>query len=182
VIAFKLGSGSSKLSSNLVCRAYMVCEAFRDANGTTLWWTPLQNWRVLPDGIVFSEHNATSYNTITMDAQPNTGVDSRFAGSGTPAWKYFDNVEEAPPMTFTNLAAASGTTNAIVSFIEFKPSGSVNSSYISSVGFGGVRLVQGAVESYSTPSLVVSDSNNWTFVEYNQLHGRVRLRTRETYK
>jgi hypothetical protein len=140
-------------------------------------WIPLEDWAFLPQGVVFSDQNSTSYNTITLDVQPPTGVTNRFPGVGTTntACFYFNSVISNMPMS------ALGTAH--VCAVEFKPTGQVSSGFITgNNGTAGIRLVQGSVLDASTPRLVVSDSNNWVYIEYDRFGGRVRTRYRDSYR
>ncbi|MCG3148748.1 MAG: hypothetical protein PCFJNLEI_02195 [Verrucomicrobiae bacterium] len=167
-------------SSNLICRAYAIYWASNDLNGATIAWWPLQDWRVLPTGVIFSDHNTSSYNWVTPDPVPAPGQQTRTLGSGSPEWQYFNNASSTMPL-ITNVALASSTNNITTSYIEFRPTGAA-AEIASSSGVGGVRLALGTVTIPGNRTLVLNNTSNWVCVEYDNRIGRVRVRNPESYQ
>jgi prepilin-type N-terminal cleavage/methylation domain-containing protein len=171
---------SGGVRADLICRGYTVLRANYDANGNIVNWTPLQDWQFLPDGVVFSDQNSTSYNTINMDPRPDLGnsgprtLGPHPSGATLTAWKYFSD-------TNSMAVVIGGSTNTwIVGTVEFMPTG-----FCSSLGgqrYAGIRLVQGTVLVATNRTLLVTDTNNWQYVEYDEWGGRVRVRTRDSYR
>lgn len=170
-----MGTGSS----NLICRAYGVYYASNDLNGAVAAWLPLQDWRTLPPGVVFSDHNCTSYNSVTLDPVPPAGVNTRTLGTGgtLTAWEYFNNCVTMPVITniTTNVIA-----NLTLSTVEFRPTGLPNIPGTPIVG--GIRLGLGAVTDPPTRKILLNNMNNWVNVEYDSRGGRVRIRHPESYQ
>ncbi|MCX7915759.1 MAG: hypothetical protein N3A53_05585, partial [Verrucomicrobiae bacterium] len=166
-----------------VCRAYSIVIASNDVNGAVAGWHLLEDWRFLPPGIVFSDHNNTSYNTINMPETPPLGTSQpRFygtAGSTANAWQYFNN--EQSMYLVTNKLSGTGAT-LTYSAVEFRPTGRavVGSSGVA----GGVRLMQGSVTKATSTGceLIITDTNNWVYVEYDAFGGRVRTRYRDSFR
>jgi prepilin-type N-terminal cleavage/methylation domain-containing protein len=170
--------GMGVTGSNLICRAYNIYWASNDLNGATVAWWPLQDWRMLPTGVIFSDHNATSYNWVTLDEVPPAGSQTRTLGSGTPAWQYFNNSILMPLVT--NVAVAGVATNITTSYIEFRPTGAAVVSTAN--GVAGVRLATGSVTAPATRTVVINNTNTWAYVEYDNRNGRVRVRYPESYQ
>src|SRR5690242_7987 len=56
-VRFCIAVDNSSGDSNRVCRAYTACVGTdTNSDGVVDYWQPLQDWRFLPDGIVFSDH------------------------------------------------------------------------------------------------------------------------------
>lgn len=166
-------------ATNWIARAYAIYFRSNDVNGVEAGWRPLQDWSSLPDGVIFSDLNASSYNTINMDRAPDPGQNPRYLGPGptASAWQYFDSTQRV--FIVTNLINSAGTT-ITASVIEFRPTGQVSS--IRNGPAGGVRLVSGSVANPPTRDLVVNDTNNWVYIEYDAFGGRVRTRYRDSYR
>ena len=167
------------MPADRICRAYVICKATNDANGTIVGWIPLTDWRFLPQGILFSELNS-AVSTITMPTPPPLGASTRsITGSGTTTtgWQYFSTMSmQSMYVQINPVANTFGTIN--VSCAEFRPTGTA--SLINSQG--GIRLVQGSVLNPSTRNLLVNDTNNWVMVEWDQFGGRVKVRRPEDYR
>ncbi len=164
--------------SNHVCQAYSICELVKPdySDSSTWYWKPVQDWKFLPDGVVFSDHNSYDYNTLTLPAGPITKTNRTLSGDGSPSAQVRFNTNGL--MTVTNMAG--GTVQWSASAVEFKPTGQVNSILN---GFaGGVRLMQGTVLVPATRELVINDTNNWAYIEYDAYGGRVRTRWRDSYQ
>lgn len=162
-------------NSNLSCRAYSVYWGSNDVNGALVAWWPLQDWRTLPSGVVFSEHNTGNYNYSTANSSPTLGANYRFLGNGSPNWQYFDSMDLTMKV-ITNIATGSAImTNMTNSFVEFRPTGA--STY---GGVGGIRLALGSVISNRT--IIITDTSNWAYVEYDGYGGRIRVRYPETWQ
>ncbi len=42
--------------------------------------------------------------------------------------------------------------------------------------------MQGTVDDPTTPKLLITDTDNWVYLEYDQYAGRVRTRYKDSYK
>ncbi len=167
--------------TNHVCRAYSIVAATNDVNNVLVGWTPVQDWRFLPEGVLFSDQNDRGgfYNPLTPDPMSITpGLPTvRNLGPASVAsatWQHFSSTNEMAVYITTTTP-----TNWVSAYVEFKPTGQVNG--ISGAG-GSIRIVNGAVADVITRSLIVTDTNNWFNIEYDQFGGRVRLRAPESYQ
>jgi len=149
----------------------------------TSWFIPRKDWRTLPDGAVFCNLAAANYNTIILD--PFTGLTpGQFfrpaSQSGSPGqeWRFFES--------FTNISvrreSSPGTVLATLQnapFLAFTPSGR---AFYNNPGAGqgaGLRIVQGVVQG---DQIAVTDTNNFYMVETDASVGRVRVRSRDSYR
>lgn len=167
--------------SNHVARAYVILAVTNNVDNIPLGWVTIQDWKFLPNGVVFSDHNASgTYNPLNADAPPPEGtIENRLTAttSSPPVgseWQYYTNVA-----TTTNFVP--GATNIwSLSSVDFLPTGAV-----ANLGGGGaagaVRLAQGVVINPATPTLLVNSSNNWAYIEYDRVRGRVRTRYPDSY-
>jgi hypothetical protein len=130
--------------------------------------------------VFFSDHNirttsgGSSYNTLNKDAVSPIGASTRLIGdapSTNLTWQYFGNTS---PVT---VLYGGSTQSWNVSYIEFKPDGTTGN--IQSAA--GLKLMAGAVLNPSPLTVLVSDTNNWRYIEYDQFGGRVRTRTPESF-
>lgn len=152
-------------------------------NGTTSWFIPRTDWRTLPEGAVFCNLAAGNYNTINLD--PFTGLTlgqftARFRRSGSAGqeWQFFES--------FTNIIVhrenSPGTPLATLTdapFVAFSPAGR---AVYNNAGNGqgmGLRIVQGLVQG---DLIAVTDTNNFYTVETDLNVGRVRVRSRDSYR
>jgi len=182
-------------ASNNVCRAYGIYWRSNDVNGAEIGWYPLQDWRTLPTGVVFSDHATTTYQYATLDPITVIGANTRLlgTGSGAPTSQYFNNQTTmkivANTLVVTNFINAGVTnaisfnplTNLVTSCIEFSPTGTA-AGPASPNGIAGVRLALGAVTIPLTRTIVINNASNWVYVEYDTNVGRVRIRYPETYQ
>jgi prepilin-type N-terminal cleavage/methylation domain-containing protein len=168
-------NGVLDLGTNHVCRAYSIVIATNDANNVLVGWRPVQDWKFLPTGVVFSDQNDTYYNTINLDPVPPLGIATNrnlgVAGSSADSWRHFSTTNTM------DVYLTSTPTTWIAATVEFRPTGRVTG--ISSAG--SVRLINGTLINPLTRQLIVTDTNNWINIEYD-LFGRVRQRPRESYQ
>jgi len=177
-------TSSGKIAPDMVARAFIVCTATNNTDGILQGWVPVQDWQMLPEGVVFSDLNSRFYDPIeihlTDDKPPPVGVADRTAGtaaSSSTAWQYYDSVSTSP--IFINGISETWTYSSV----EFRPTGLVASDSIpGNVPTAGIRIVQGSVLEPTTLSLLVTDSNNWVYIEYDELGGRIRTRFKDTYR
>lgn len=183
---------ANSLLSNNILRSYAILEEIPPeqeapdvgvSNSSTL---PIHiartDWRTLPDGVVFCNLAAAGYSPINGD--PFTGCEigrptPRSTGpspSGGEEWRYFNS--------FADFRVVTGaTTNVLtaVPFIGFFPTGrsyyNGADQYYSAVA---IRLINGVVQN---PNLVVvTDTNNYYYVEADPANGRIRVRPRDSYR
>lgn len=174
-LAVENTSGTT-LRDDLVCRAYTVCRRTNDANGNLAGWIPLDDWTFLPEGVVLSEHNTSGYSTITLPDPPtigNSGTRILNSSGGSPEWRYFNN-------TSTLTVFVPGSPESwYVSTVLFEPTGAASGI---SANAAGIRLVAGSVLQAGSRTLLVTDTNNWVFIEYDSYGGRVRTRYRDSFR
>jgi len=179
-VKFMIATQTNELPNPyLVCRAYIVCEPdFDPTTGDfTGKWKAIQDWTPLPSGIVFSDLN-NKYYDLTSACPIGALQDDRIAGdppSATDAWKYFGS-------SSTEDVIRPGTTNSwVVSSVEFRPSGHVSAGTVAGAA-AGIRLATGSVLKPSIPPRVLlNDTNNWVYIEYDTYSGRIRTRTRDSF-
>lgn len=180
------------LLSNNIFRSYAIFEEIPPeeeatdvgvANNSTL---PVHvartEWRTLPDGVVFCNLAAAGYSTLNGD--PFTGfVPGEFRARSTGAssgsgqeWLFFNS--------FGDFRVVVGsTTNRLnaVPFLGFFPSGRAFYNGADQYYAGAaIRLVSGIVQNESL--LMLTDTNNYYYVETDPTVGRVRVRPRDSYR
>ncbi len=174
------------LGSNYVARAYIILAQTNNADGSLAGWVPVQDWRFLPDGIVFSDLNSGYYDTIDIsvsaDGLPPFGPPAnRYKGAATsssvaPQW--FDNYDPAVTVYPTNTGA---TVTWKLSYVDFLSTGYLSSgSTHNGSPAVGVRLIQGTVLDPS-PKILCISTNNWVYLEAAPYTGRVRIRYADSF-
>ncbi|MDW8344753.1 MAG: type II secretion system protein [Verrucomicrobiae bacterium] len=163
-------------NSNLICRAYIILQQTNDlTTGAPLGWVPLQDWRFLPDGVVFSDHNfETDYNTINLPSSPNLGAPTtRNLGTSGSEWQRFT------PASNTVVYLGATPVNWTLSVVDFRPTG-----YAGNVkgAAGGIRIMQGQVANPQNRTLIITDTNNWYYIECDRFGNRLRIRNRDSYR
>ena len=175
------------VGSNYVCTAYSVYWGSNYVGGAYKAWWPLQDWRQLPAGVVFTDHNTdsstgTHYDPTIAPPALAGGSTPRTFGGGTYLQR-FDNGNSTYTMPVITNINSGATYNLPVSYIEWRPTGVATYN-----GVAAVRLAQGALLAAGSPStgfndnLLISDVNNWVYVEYDGYSGRVRIRYPESYQ
>lgn len=185
VIAVTNSSGA--IRNDLVCRAYTVLAANLDPEtGQPVSWGALEDWTLLPQGVVFSDLNTTYYDPInsnaTNNSPPPVGLNSRIIGAATDttnAWQYYDGV-----MSDLTVGTGAVTSTWTVCGVEFKATGQVSTSFAPSItGATGIRLSQGTVtDPNGGPQVAIADSANWVYIECDRFGGRVRTRYKDSYR
>ena len=172
-----LTSSGSVVSSDKVCRAYIIVARTNNLEGVEAGWAPLQDWKFLPDGVIFSDLNGIGYNIHNTPESPGT-VGTRtinVTSIGNPnGWQYFNNSKTF--YLITNTISSTGAT-ITTSVLEFSPTG----VGVSGATGTGLRLAQGSVLDSSTRNLLVNDTNNWVYIEIDGVNGRIRTRFIESY-
>jgi len=150
---------------------------------STSWFIPRTDWRTLPDGAVFCNLAASPYSTINIDPFDGLTLGQFFrpaaqAGSAGQEWRSFDS--------FTNISVRKETSPGTpladlqnAPFIAFSPAGW---AVYNNAGNGqgvGLRIVQGLVRG---DQIAVTDTNNFYYVETDLNVGRVRVRSRDSYR
>jgi prepilin-type N-terminal cleavage/methylation domain-containing protein len=174
----------NQISPDLICRAYTVCRATNDADGNIVGWVPLQDWRVLPEGIVFNNLDLSTYSPMTINEIPILGNSGTRIVSAPPnatdAWRYFDGTN-----SMTVFLAGGSVTWQRTSAIEYRPTGVARGpgdTGIGGAGAGAIRVAAGSVLNPQNRTLLITDTNNWVYIEFDQWGGRVRTRYRDSYK
>lgn len=142
----------------------------------------LTEWRVLPEGTVFCNLAVGSYSPQAGDAMPTNEIGKplpRTAGQGMgkEEWKFFENTASfsiRTPGTLNKL----GNNLDTAGFLAFYPTGRC---YFPGNSYGsiGLRIAQGFVQGNL---VAITDVNNYYYVETDPSTGRVRVRSRESYK
>ena len=156
-------------------------------NGASPFYIPRTDWRTLPEGIIFCNLVASgSYSPISGD--PFTGcTNGAFftptlgrSSSGTE-WQFFESFRNfdfrrasAPQQPLTTNQAA---------FLGFYPSGRAYYEGVaqspSLMQGAAIRLTPGLVRSNQ---IAITDTNNYYYVETDTMVGRVRVRSRDSYR
>lgn len=170
-------------NSNLICRAYIILQQTNDlTTGAPVGWVPIQDWRFLPDGVVFSDHNfQDTYNTINLDPVPPLGTPTtRNLGPGSAGeeWQRFTPTNN----TVVFLPGATSSTNWLLSVVDFRPTGYISNLAGNSHGTGGIRIMQGQVANPQNRTLIITDTNNWYYIECDRFGNRLRIRNRDSYR
>ena len=164
------------VGSNYVCQAYSLYWGSNYVNGAYTAWWPLQDWRTLPGGVVFADHNTTWY-TANLDTLSTVTLapGSRLRTPGSSGTLAYDNYTMTMPIV-TNITTGI-TYNFKTSYIEWRPTGVTTYGQV-----GGVRLMQGSVLDAGTRNIIITDTGNWVYVEYDGYAGRVRTRYPESWQ
>ena len=150
--------------------------------------TRLTDWRVLPQGVVFTDQETygTDYSPIQLTTVgcPTGGVHQ--------CWNV--NSQGAIPGSLVKSTFDCGTNvtdNGVMvtgSGIDFLPSGRANNYYTTATGShaGGVRLASGSVVANPLNpgelDFIIPNTNNWVYIEYDFMGGRIRTRWSDTYE
>jgi Tfp pilus assembly protein FimT len=188
-VRFAICTGTNDVparGTNHVARAYIILAATNDVDNNLVGWIPVQDWKFLPDGIVFSDVNSNYYDPLW--ATYNTAAIVAFrtnaaATANNTAWQYFDS----SAVTTGYFYSAGTWTNNIwnTSVVDFRSTGNV--SIPGGNPAAGIRIIQGTVlnpctnASPPTCQIMVNSTNNWAYIEYSQLGGRVRSRYVDSY-
>ena len=148
------------------------------ATSTNSWFIPRTEWRVLPEGAVFSSLAHTRYSPATFDGFGNMEIGAlatRNAADTAPEWQNFSLFLtrmsiRRPSDPQTELAAL-----ANVPFIRFAPSGRASLGAASAVG---LTVAPGFTKG---DQVAVTDTNSFFVIEADTLVGRIRVRTPESY-
>ena len=184
----------SGFDTNTLYRAYCVYAITTNAplaTGDT--WVPnaevvkrLTDWRVLPNGVVFSDQKTASGNYSPMSlaaaGSPTNGQRFIVGGQNTPSPSQVNSTFDCQKYVSEN-----GVNIFPGSGIDFLPSGrSIDyrlGAVASKLRAGGVRLAQGsAVNDGSGWTVIINNTSNWAYVEYDFLGGRIRTRWVDSYK
>jgi len=192
---------SPLLSSNLF-RSYAIFEELAPedtssdglvVNDTNTYrgesiWVPRTDWRVLPEGVVFCNLTTSGYSSMAGDTfrggfqlgQP-LGRTPQFNPQPPDGeeWKFF--------MSFTNLRVVLPSreefTLSSVPYLGFSPSGKAFFTRRNENDFqnqAALRLTEGNV--VQGTQIAVTKTNNYFYIETDRLVGRIRVRTKESYR
>lgn len=171
------------IDSNSLYRAYCIYAYTNNpANPSVTNFWRVTDWRLLPFGSVFSDlHIGSSYpwNTNSVGSGPLSGPRSQ--PTSGPQGSEFDT-----SVTVTDTAVNTNGVTAWGSGLDFLPTGQAN-SYLGIASIitrpGGVRLAQGGcVYSNGTwNNLLIQNTNNWVYIEFDSLSGRIRTRWADSY-
>lgn len=157
-------------------------------------WVMVRDWTPLPGGVVFNDIATASYSSANLaplsasPGQPSARTIGSASGGSANAWQFFSSaangmqiVDAADPAN-PHIAAqgARNQTWAQAAYIGFGARG--NALYQNPYFFqgAGIRLASG----YVAPGneIVITDANNWRYVETDGLGGRIVVRARENYR
>jgi len=152
-------------------------------------YLPRTDWRKLPEGIFFCNFASSGYGSIAGD--PFTGGNFRLGEprrrqnllpgtvSNGEEWQYFMSATNmdirspaTPSQSLANLTA--------VPFVGFLPDGRAFYSGSTRTEQAALRLVQGFVENQD--ALGVTETNSFYYIETDARTGRVRVRSRDSYR
>jgi len=174
----------SGLDSNTFFRAYCVYAFSNNVDGT-VGYARLTDWRVLPNGVVLADqktHDGLVYSPVALSTVLNPTNGTR------QTWNYIP--QGTPPASLVNSIfdcatnVVDGATVVTGAGIDFLPSGRANNYYtLAGARAGGVRLAQGsAAYNGSEWNILINNTSNWAYVEYDFLGGRIRTRWVDSYK
>jgi len=146
------------------------------------------DWRTLPEGVIFCNLVASgNYSTIAGD--PFDGYSNGVffsptfakATKGGEEWKYFESFKNFDFRSAASPERSLATNQA--AFLGFYPSGRAYYEGVSQSATlmqgAAIRLVTGLVKSNM---IAVTDTNNYYYVETDPMVGRVRVRSRDSYR
>jgi prepilin-type N-terminal cleavage/methylation domain-containing protein len=156
-------------------------------------WVMVRDWTTLPAGSVINDISTGSYRTAAVSelaaalGQPSSRTIGS-PGNSADAWRFVSsatsNLELVATVNSTNAhMAAPGAQNqrwSQVGYVGFGARG--NAVYQDAAYFqgAGIRIASG----YVTPNsqIVITDTNNWRYVETDGLGGRIVVRARENFR
>lgn len=156
-------------------------------------WVMVRDWTALPAGVVFNDIATGNYRSAgvselaSLPGQASARVVGS-SGSSADLWRFFSsaasNLRIVSSVNATNMHMAAPDAQAQswpqVGYIGFGARG--NALYQDPAYFqgAGIRLAAG----YVTPNnqIVITDTNNWRYIETDGLGGRIVVRARENYR
>jgi len=147
------------------------------------------DWRKLPEGIFFCNFASNGHAPMAGDPFSGGGFvlgnpvrrQNLLPGSvpnGTE-WQYFMSVTNLPIGRPTNPATVLATLNN-VPYVGFLPDGRAFYTRSEFYNPAGLRLVQGFVQNQD--ALAVTDTNSFYYIEVDSVTGRIRVRSRDSYR
>jgi len=148
------------------------------------------DWRKLPEGIFFCNFASNGHAPISGDPFSGGGFvlgnpvrrQNLFPGSAPPngtEWQYFMSVTNLPIGRPDSPGTVLATLNN-VPYVGFLPDGRAFYTRSDSYNPAALRLVQGFVQNQD--ALAVTDTNNYYYIETDAQTGRIRVRSRESYR
>lgn len=156
--------------------------------GAAPFFVPKTDWRTLPEGIIFCNLVASgNYSTIAGDPFAGCSNGVFFAPSlsrattGGEEWKHFESFRSfdfrKPSTPQQSLVVAQAA------FLGFYPSGRAYydgvSQSASLMQGAAIRLTTGLVKG---TQIAITDTNNYFYIETDPMVGRVRVRSRDSYR
>jgi prepilin-type N-terminal cleavage/methylation domain-containing protein len=146
------------------------------------------DWRTLPEGVVFCNLVASgNYSTIAGDPFTDYTLGSFFsptlgrAGRGGEEWKFFESFRDFDFRRASSPQQPLATNRA--AFLGFHPSGRAFYEGVTQnanlMQGAALRLVPGIVRSNA---IAITDTNNYFYIETDAMIGRVRVRSRDSYR
>lgn len=189
-----------ELGATNLFRSYAIFEEVRPSEevsiptgtyvhtGTNPIYLPRTDWRTLPEGIIFCNLVASgNYSTIAGD--PFTGCSNGVffapslsrAARGGEEWRHFESFKRFDFRRASTPSQPLATNQA--AFLGFYPSGRAYyegvSQQSSLMQGAAVRLTTGLVRG---TQIAVTDTNNYFYIETDPMIGRVRVRSRDSYR
>ena len=148
------------------------------------------DWRKLPEGIFFCNFASNGHAPISGDPFSGGGFvlgnpvrrQNLFPGSAPPngtEWQYFMSVTNLPIGRPDSPGTVLATLNN-VPYVGFLPDGRAFYTGYDFCNPAALRLVQGFVQNQD--ALAVTDTNNYYYIETDAQTGRIRVRSRESYR
>lgn len=163
---------------------------------TTNTWVMEKEWEPLPAGAIFLNIAGRDYSTVNWDVIPAANVGKphvpKYGNSGAgKEWEYFSlaTASNMPVSYPDNAALVVHTFPSNMPFIGFSPSGAASAAgarTTTGLLFGStrqvaVRVVQGAVDP-EAGSITPFTDKNATYIETDNILGKVIVRSRESYR
>jgi prepilin-type N-terminal cleavage/methylation domain-containing protein len=147
------------------------------------------DWRKLPEGIFFCNFASNGHAPIAGDPFTGGGFSvgnpvrrqNLLPGSvpnGTE-WQYFMSVTNLPIGRPNDPGTTLATLNN-VPYVGFLPDGRAFYTRSDYYDVAGLRLVQGFVQNLD--ALAVTDTNSFYYIETDSRTGRIRVRSRDSYR
>jgi len=146
------------------------------------------DWRKLPEGIFFCNFASSAYSSIGMDPFGAGFVlgapvkrQNLLPGSvtGGAEWQFFMSVTNLPIGRPSDPGNTLDTLNN-APYIGYLPDGRAFYTRSDFYEQAALRLVQGFVQNQD--ALAVTDTNNFYYIETDSRTGRIRVRSRDSYR
>lgn len=155
-------------------------EPFFTNNTANSIFLPRMEWRQLPEGVVFCNVATWNYSTIAGDPFDGAtlGVPQRRehgASSAGTEWRFFTSTNQFDIRSPFN--PGNNPQRILLTYIGFNSQGQAFSSDRANVV--AVRLAAGVI---LDNQIALTDTNNYYYVESDPVVGRIRVRSRDSFR